>query len=355
MNLRVLEKRIKNVVVRAELAINRRLGRVFIPARLEAFNIETSSICNLSCRFCAYEKKQSPRVSMPNEMFFDCVDQAADLGFSQFSLTPCTGDVFMDKHVFDKFSFLDAHPKVAGYGFFSNLTAIGPDQLMRLMGLKKFKSLTISVYGHDEKSFLAIARTTPGAYRRLMSNLEAVLGNMGRWPFGITIGFRSSFDVPREGSSDLMDMIGRLRKSGVHVHESHGIYNNWGGYISQEDVAGLDMHILSSSVPRSGACVKVFDSVMVTATGVVNACNCRDVDATLRIGDIRESSLSEILSERNKAYMEVINEQQDGRFRPACRSCDYYRSIYHQPKSYRRGKVPTQTIEEFFRHKRTVP
>jgi hypothetical protein len=83
------------------------------------------------------------------------------------------------------------------------------------------------------------------------------------------------------------------------------------------------------------------------ATGVVNACCCRDVDATLRIGDLREKPLAEIVSAANPEYIRIIEEQQQGRFRPVCRSCDYYRSIYHQPTNYRRNKIPVQGLGQF--------
>ena len=114
------------------------------------------------------------------------------------------------------------------------------------------------------------------------------------------------------------------------------------------DVAGLDMHITSTElVYKHGACVKLFDSVQVMASGVVNACACRDVDATLRIGDARTGRLADILSTRNAEYMRIIEEQQQGRFQPVCAGCDFYKSIYHQRSEYRRSRQPMQTLEQF--------
>lgn len=108
------------------------------------------------------------------------------------------------------------------------------------------------------------------------------------------------------------------------------------------------MHITSTElVYKHGACVKLFDSVQVMASGVVNACACRDVDATLRIGDARTGRLADILSTRNAEYMRIIEEQQQGRFRPVCAGCDFYKSIYHQRSEYRRSRQPMQTLEQF--------
>ena len=348
MRLRVLEHNLKNVVVRAEIAANRLLRREFIPLDLGAFNIETTSVCNLKCRFCAYEKKRSPKVTMANETFGRVVEQALGLGFDRFHLTPCTGDVFMDRHLFEKLAFLESHPRCRGYHFFSNLTIPTREQLLRLMDLGKFERMTISVYGHDEASFVAITKSTPKIYRRLLANLETVLAHRARWPFRIAIGHRSSFDVPGADATDLMRLLARFRAAGVAVNASHGMYNNWGGYVTQADVAGLDMRVAAAEdTVKAGACVKLFDSVQVMATGVVNGCACRDVDATLAIGHVAAQPLAQIISARNGEYRRIIDEQQAGRFRPVCASCDFYRSIYHQPKSYRRDRVPTQTVRQY--------
>ncbi|MFA7268193.1 MAG: radical SAM protein [Sterolibacterium sp.] len=336
---------LKSLGLRAEVSLNRRFGREFIPAKIETFCIETSSACNLKCRFCAYDKKQSPRLSMSNELFIDCVEQALALGYKEFHLTPCTGDVFMDRQVFGKFEYMDARKEIRAYHFFTNFTIPDEAQILRLLRLKKLSQLTLSIYGHDEESFIALTRSSPKIYRRLLSNLETLLAHRSSWPFAVDIGFRSTFDVPRDGSSELLQLIKRFRAAGVGVQSSHGIYNNWGGYVSQRDVGDLNLHILTSDeVFKSGACVKLFDSFQVTASGIVNGCSCRDVDSSLKIGDLNEKPLREILSGSNPDYLRIIEEQQAGQFRAVCRNCDYYRSIYHQPSNFRRNKIPTQTM-----------
>ena len=88
----------------------------------DSISIETSSVCNLDCRFCAYVKKQSAKVTMAKELFRDCVEQAVAMGFCRAHLTPCTGDVFMDRGLFDKLALLDEHPGIVDYGFFTNFT-----------------------------------------------------------------------------------------------------------------------------------------------------------------------------------------------------------------------------------------
>jgi len=96
----LLIKSARNFKNAVAININRARGREFIPKGVPTLSIETSSLCNLECRFCAYVKKSSAKVTMKDEFFRSCVGQAIDMGYRHFDLTPCTGDVFMDRGIF---------------------------------------------------------------------------------------------------------------------------------------------------------------------------------------------------------------------------------------------------------------
>jgi hypothetical protein len=285
---------------------------------------------------------------MSYEDFVDVATQALELGYTRFELTPCTGDLFMDRSLLRKLAFLEEHPQVASYEFFTNLTIPKPETVRRLAALKKLKHMTVSVYGHDLASFVAITDGTPKLYERLKANLEALLEVRSQASYELAIALRSSRTKPKGPKSDLLEIVDRFREAGIEIWIAPGVYNNWGGFISQADVEGLDMVINSTeSVYKYGACEKLFNSVQVTATGVVNACACRDVDATLQIGNVKSERLSDIVSPENPLYMQIIEEQQRGEFRPICRSCDFYKSIYHHRSHYRRDGIETMTLDEF--------
>ncbi len=338
---------LRNLLIRFEIGVNHALDRQFIQKDRSLFHIETSSACNLKCRFCAYTKKSTPTVGMSYETFVHVVQQALQLGYRRFELTPCTGDVFMDRTLARKIGFLEQHNLVESYEFFTNFTIPKPETVERLAELKKLKHMTVSVYGHDLESFIAIAQGTPRLYARLLANLETLLGIVGRCSFKLAIALRSTRKRPKT-ASDLLQLVERFRTAGVEIWLAPGVYNNWGGFITQKDVEGLDMHINSTeSTYKYGACEKLFNSVQVTATGVVNACACRDVDATLQIGDVTKTPLADIVSPENPKYMAIIDQQQRGEFLPICRSCDFYKSIYHHRSHYRRDGVETMSLEAF--------
>ncbi len=348
MNVAAVADYLRNLVIRAEIGVNHALGRQFIQRDRSLFHIETSSACNLKCRFCAYTKKSSAPVSMAYERFVDVVGQALELGYRRFELTPCTGDVFMDRTIWRKLEYLEQHPRIHSYEFFTNFTIPKPEAVHQLASLRKLRHLTISIYGHDAESFTKIAGGTPKLYTRLVTNLEALLAVLPQLSFELALALRTTRKGTRGATSDLLTVVERFRAADIEIWVAPGVYNNWGGYISQKDVEGLDMHVNSTeSAYKFGACEKLFNSVQVTASGVVNACACRDVDATLKIGDVTTTPLADIMSPANPEYMAIIEEQQRGEFRPICRTCDFYKSIYHHRSHYRRDGIAVMKLEDF--------
>ncbi len=354
MKTHVAARAAKNTLSRLEINLNRWRGRELVPVETRILNIETSSLCNLKCRFCGYVKKQSPKVSMSDAFFRKCVAQATAMGFTEFELTPCTGDVFMDRRAFNKFEFLDNNPAVDGYRFFTNLTIPKPADIDRMTRLGKLRNLTVSIYGHDLESFRAITLSTEKVYRRLIANLTALLERLDHCAFHLDIGIRTTNDAPRRPANELMTLVERFRERSVHVRRAH-VYNNWGGYVTAADVQGLSIDLDDASrTYKNGACSHLFTTYQIMSTGIVNGCACRDVDATLRIGDLNETPLHKILSPDNQAYMRLIEEQQRREFRQVCQSCDYYKSIYHSRVIHRKIGMKFQNIDAFKDRLRTV-
>jgi MoaA/NifB/PqqE/SkfB family radical SAM enzyme len=340
-----LLRNLRNVVA---FNANRLQGREFIPAARDCIYIETSSLCNLDCRFCAYPKKQSAKTSMSQRLFESCVQQAVELGYRQVDLTPCTGDVFMDRGLLAKLAFLETHPQIRDYAFHTNFTVPDRDDIDKILQLKKLASVTISVYGCDMASFKAITQSTDKVYQRLVGNLEFLHRERDRRNFVLTLSVHPGRPSLRGVSSDITRLAEQFAKAGTLVKIHKGAYNNWGGYISKEDVSGLPIEVISpKAVYKNGACVRLMTTVQIMATGIVNGCACRDADATLRLGDINQTPLRDLISSRNAAYMNLIDEQQRGEFQPVCRSCDFYASIYRHSSSYRKNGVALISLAQF--------
>ena len=45
--------------------------------------------------------------NMSNDFFIKVVNQAIEMGYKNIGLTPTTGDIFMDKEIFNKIKYLE--------------------------------------------------------------------------------------------------------------------------------------------------------------------------------------------------------------------------------------------------------
>jgi sulfatase maturation enzyme AslB (radical SAM superfamily) len=330
----------------------RMIGHEFVPVN-KRITIEPSGYCNLACKFCAYRKKDLGHVIMPNEDFANYVDQATQLGFKNFSLTSSSGEIFFDKGADWKLDYLDNHPKVGSYGFYTNF--ILPDEQMidKIFTLKKIGWLNFSIYGHDFESFTRITEKSRKQYNKLVKNINRLADHPSAGQNLMEFHIRTDRNFtwhPNDGvdenSSELIKAIyWAVTKCGVKWLDNYLLYDNWGGMINDKDVADLDIELSDGSLqPKVGACILLFDEPMIFADGAVNACACRGIDRSLQIGDLKKSSLSQVLSSDNTVYRDIINRHQKNDFPETCKDCTIYRSVYRKPRGW-----PYTSISEFFK------
>lgn len=336
------------------MKINKLINNEFIPNPREHLYIEVSNICNLTCRFCAYSKSlTNKKLIMSNEMFFNVVNKATEFGYDTFGLTPIVGEVFVDKNFIDKLKFLENHPKVKNYSFFTNFTLANEQIIDELIKTKKLKELYISLYGHDLDSFLNITKANQKMHDKLKSNLNYLLNRCPDINFTLSFGLRTnrSFKSLKDCKSDLCKVIRDIiliTKSHIQILKS---FNTWGGLISMDDVIGLDMIIRNPlDFYKNGACSLIFYKNQVMVDGIVNACACRDINATLKLGDLNIQGFDDIYSIKNMDYINLINSQQKGKFNSICKYCDFYRSIYKDYTVYNNYKKKKISLKSFYQY-----
>jgi len=330
----------------------RLLGHEFVPLR-KRITIEPSGHCNLACKFCGYGKKEYGRVIMSNQDFASYVDQAAAMGFRDFSLTSSSGEIFFDKEAGWKLDYLENHPHSGLYQFYTNLVLPDEQMIEKLFSLNKLAWLGISIYGHDLESFIRITGKPDKQYSKLVANLNRIAdhGGTGRDLFEIHLRTDRAFTWhPDDGidgqSSELVQAMYRaVTEGGVKWVGNWDIYDTWGGLINADDVADLDIELSDGShQPKVGACILLFDEPMIFADGGVNACACRGLDRSLQIGDLNKSSLSQILSSNNGVYRGIIDRHQKSDYPETCKDCMVYRSVYRKPRGW-----PYTSVAGFFK------
>ncbi len=307
-----------------------------IPNIYDHINIETTSRCNLKCKFCAYEKRDLnmyPIETMNINLFKDVVQQSIDIGYKKIGLTPTTGDIFMDKSIFEKLSYLDSLENYEGYFLYTNFIPIKIDQIEKLFELKKLINFGISIYGHDLDTFIKFSGGTNNAYNKLIENLKYLKKFLDKknTQFNLSISHRTekNFDI-NKNTNELLKPIKEILKISNADYEKNSEFNNWGNIIKRNDIKDLNINFNDKKIRKIGSCSLIYSRLIVGANGIVNACACRDANFSLRIGDVNKNKIKDIISLKNKKYKELIERQEKNDFPAVCASCDFYRSIYRK-------------------------
>ena len=318
-----------------KMVLRKILNIQYIPDVFNNINIETSSVCNLGCKFCGYTKRDEdkyPFKVMSDEDFNLNVKQAEIYGFKNIGLSPVSGDIFMDKNISNKLNILE-NANIEGYYFYSNFIATNLNQIDNLFEYKKIKFIGLSIYGHDEKSHIKIAQSNSVSYLRLIKNLDYLYNKIKtkNLTFTLSIDQRDKKDFNLyEDNSELSIVIKKILelKHEKIKYEFETNYNNWGGLIKEKDIDGIGIDLNDVNKFKVGACSLLFSRLIIGADNTVNACACRDANYTLRIGNTKKNSLKEIISIKNEKYTQIINNHEKGQYPQICKSCDFYTSIY---------------------------
>ena len=343
------------IIKKLIMKLNKLFGIQKIPDILNNLYIENTSKCNLKCKFCAYDKRDLqavPYETMSQEMFENVVNQALKIGYKNIGLTPTTGDVFMDKKLFSKIDYLEKQEMLSGYFFYTNFIPTSKNDIDELFKLKKLKSMGISIYGHDENSFLKFSKGSHNAYLKLIENLKYLNDyiNEDNLNFKLEISQRTelNFDLS-ESNEELSNIIKNLVRNKKISYDQNSEFNNWGGIIKASDVSDLDIKLNDSKTAKTGSCSLIYSRLIVGPSGLVNACACRDANFTLKIGDVKNNKLSEIINLKNSTYKNLIERQEKNDFPKVCKSCDFYRSIYQKNSpvwSMKEEKVENFSLKE---------
>tara|TARA_Y100000590_G_scaffold467795_1_gene648022 strand:+ start:16474 stop:17541 length:1068 start_codon:yes stop_codon:yes gene_type:complete len=347
-----MKKFIKNLIAQ----INYLLKNQKIPDILNNINIETTSRCNLKCKFCAYNKRDLnvvPHETMNNDFFIKVVNQALEMGYKNIGLTPQTGDIFMDKEVFTKFEYLDQKKNLEGYYFYTNFIPLNNDKITKIFNLNKLKNFGISIYGYDKDSYQSFSGGAESSYYKLINNLnffyECLLQRKNRdLPIEISQRAKKNFNL-NNSNSELSEVLKKILSIKNVEYSRNSEFNNWGGIIKEEDVKELNIKLNDTQKKKIGSCSLIYSRMLVGANGLVNACACRDANFTLAIGDLKVNKLHEIINLKNSKYKDLIMRQEQNDFPSVCKSCDFYKSIYQDNDfiwSFRNKKVKHYSLRD---------
>lgn len=284
--------------------------------------IEGTNICNAACVFCAYPQMERPKVTMPMSTFRKAIDEYLALGPAEVDLTPIVGDPFADKHLFERLDDLFSRPGVKKFHFYTNAILMKPPQIERLMP-----------YGRRFFIFCSFGGFTREVYHRIMGvdKFDEAVANIrglieAKMRTGSHIRIQVNLRVPRgDEGGEFWAYLNRRKREGVISLDGVDDYDNWGGKILDGPLRAANLVPKPPPVHR-GPCRRLITGPVVLADGRVNACCCRDVEATLIIGDINREPLRDILS--GPKLKDLLRRHARGDFPDICKTCTKYQSVW---------------------------
>lgn len=304
-------------------AKNRLLERM--ARSIQFVSIETTNICNANCVFCAYQYQERTTGVMTTALFNKIVDEYAEIGGGDVSLTPTVGDPLVDPDLLERIQYARSKPEITSLGLYSNMISLkrfGAEQLVA-SGLT---GLVVSMSGFDEAMYRRVYRSK--MYPKVLENIKAFAraNNKAGRPVDFAIDMRVDRPLLEVFASDdykeVADLVGA---------ESIGVkfaYDNWAGKVSQDELLGT-MRLRKPPHfrrPRISPCTEMYSGPMIYWDGKVGACGCRDVNASeLIVGDANKSHIADIWF--GEQIRQLREEFLTPKVRDICKQCTHYNNL----------------------------
>jgi radical SAM protein with 4Fe4S-binding SPASM domain len=311
--------RFKRAEIRQHLESLRRIPR--------GLHIEGTNICNAECVFCAYPQMERRKQTMSMEDFRRIVEDYLGMGGRHVSLTPIVGDPFVDKFLFERLEYLWTDARVSGISFYTNGILMTPEKSAKLLHYADKLHVHVSWGGFDKATWDAIMGVPK--FEAARDNVLALIAHKrqsaSRLP--LTLALRCP-DSSKHGP--LYAELHAAEKAGLIEIAGMPDYDSWAGKVTPEALASVGLR--PREMPfKKGACELLFTKPVVLANGDVNACACRDVEAELVVGNVKDKPLSAIWA--GKEIDAIIARHERGDYPDVCKRCTYFVSVYNSRRS----------------------
>jgi len=279
--------------------------------------IETVSVCNARCVFCAYPTMKRKKEIMPMSLFRKVITEYSKAGGGALSLTPVMGEPFIDPHIIERYKALEEFENINQISITTNgisLSNFSDDELKYI--LERSFLIQFSIGGLDEETYRKLYKVD-----RLNDVLTSVrrvidLNDKIQDKAHIILAFRT--DNPNF-QRDHAQELAEFRKKGVII--SHiSTYFNYGGAVETDEVVLKKNRIVSKKM----TCALPLMNPHVYSNGKITNCGCADAEGNgLIIGDSNKDTIMD--SWRGKRRSDILSSFPKGSPAKLCQSCTAYR------------------------------
>lgn len=286
--------------------------------------IESTNICNANCIFCAYQYDKQPKGTIDFELLKKVVIDYKKAGGTKISLSPLTGEIFVDKDILRKINFI----RDIGFDLiytYTNALLFHKFDIKDILtsGLTR---LNISTAPLDEETYIKIYRNRN--YKQLLKNLANLLKHFDiiqeKTIQHISIEFRSN--VPLKEIKKLPDYQKYIEP---YINKNISVsamqtFDSWMGAISQDQL--LDgMYIKDPNFKKDKPCIRL-NMLQILPNGDTRVCGCRfDSNADkdiFTIGNVYQKDIVELYND--KKVKDLKNSFYAGNIPKECQLCSWY-------------------------------
>lgn len=307
--------------------------------------IETVSICNAQCAFCAYPVMRREKEVMPMDVFERVVQEYFSIGGGAVSLTPVMGDPLADPDLIARYKVLEKFKNIDQISFTTNGIAFkrfSDDELEYV--LRRSFLVQLSIGGLDRQEYKDLYRVDK--FEDVMSSTERVLRIKEKIKGGanIVLAFRSNNP---DFEDDHAAQLDRFKQRGALV--SHiSVYNDYGGMVESRELKFKK----TCGASRRLVCALPLIGPHVLSNGKVTNCGCVDANGDgLIVGDVHKEGLVE--SWRGKRRENLLDSFPQGKCPKLCQGCNAYRPfLYLGSGVFRKvglhGRLPIEFYLNFY-------
>lgn len=287
-------------------------------------NVETSTICPMSCKFCCNRIYKREINVMPIETFHTVVKEYVEMmGGGTIGIGSMQSDFLSDPLLLERMKIIKEYKKSLWVHSTTPLISaarFSDDELLSIITNMDF--LEVSVEGHDSESYKEMCGVD--GFKILIKQLYRLRDMIfqNHIKIDIALGFRTYDRNKLINSKTYRDLTAIFREGNI-LDE----FFSWFGSIKESDLPKGAKLKTQHNTDKETDCVVPYATLAIQTNGNVVGCGCIDWLETNVIGNINESSLLDIwLSDKAKAFRNAFSNR-NGELPQICKECGLYTPI----------------------------
>ncbi len=295
--------------------------RNIIALRPIMLNLETYSVCNAKCVFCARRKLPQTKKLMSIDLFKRICSEYSSMGGGYLGFSPLLADPLLDPFLLERIGIIkNDFPEIFSHLFTNGiaLQKFSDDQLIEMLSELKYVNISLGGLTRDSYKIMMGVDQFEAVWESLgrLSRINRKLGRACKLVLHIrTYRIREAMNSPA---------LAKLRELGYDCNDIMNAFSSWDGLITQDDLPEGATLIKRNNTGCKIPCLIPMSYMMIMPDGWVLACGCIDAKESTRIGHLDNSTLMEIWQgpEIKALRSSFIN----GNLYPVCKPCGYYRN-----------------------------